>query len=517
VNGIDYFERGWSAGRDTSCMIDAFTGERVTYDEMRVKTFVIANALRARGYGEGAKGAVLGYNDIGTVSCFLSMMRAGIAAIPINARNTATENAQILRSFDCEVLFFMGTFSSVVPVIADVAKGIRDFVCIDGADGFVSLDDWTRGFDATEFELRHDPNRVLLIQPTGGTTGRPKGVMVANRGMENHVANMYAVAPMDGRPVFLAVAPLTHAAGYVMQTAMSLNGTTVLMSRVDKVKLLASIAEYGVTHTFLPPTVIYDLLEVAGIDGYDYSTLRYLIYGASPMSPEKIKRAIDVFGPVLCQVYGQTEASFPNTFLSAADHFEGGAVASMQRLGSCGRATPFCRLAIMSNGKLLADDEIGEIVIRSSGLMLGYYKADEETRAAQLDGWHLTGDIGYRDKDGYFHIVDRKKDMIISGGFNIYSVEVEAALLSHPAVQNCAVIGIPHDKWGEMVGAEIELIRGADATPQDIIAYCKNRLGAMKAPKQVVIVDQLPRSSVGKILKREIRKKYWENARRMVN
>lgn len=517
MNGIDYFERGWSMGRHAPCMIDAFTGEQVTYEEMRVRTFVIANAFRARGYGEGTKGAVLGNNDIGTVSCFLSMTRAGIAVIPINPRNTAAENAQILQSFDCEVLLFMRAFAPLVPQIADAAKGIRDFVCIDGTDGYVSLEDWTRGCDATEFELRHDPNRILLIQPTGGTTGRSKGVMVANRGMENHVANMYAVAPMDGRPVFLAVAPLTHAAGYLMQTVMSLNGTTVLMPRVDKVRLLASIAEHGVTHTFLPPTVIYDLLEVPGVENYDYSTLRYFIYGASPMSPEKVKKAIEVFGPVLCQVYGQTEASFPNTFLSSADHFNGDSVASVQRLGSCGRATPFCRLAIMSNGKLLADDEVGEIVIRSSGLMLGYYKADEETRASQHDGWHLTGDIGYRDKDGYFHIVDRKKDLIISGGFNIYSVEVESALLSHPAVQNCAVIGIPHDKWGEMVGAEVELIRGSDVTPQDIIAHCRNRLGAMKAPKQVVIVDQLPRSSVGKILKREIRKKYWENASRMVN
>src|SRR5690606_7458739 len=237
--------------------------------------------------------------------------------------------------------------------------------------------------------IPHDPDRLFLIQPTGGTTGVPKGVMVANRGMENHVANLMAVAPCPVRPVFLAAAPLTHAAGYVMQTVLALNGTAILMSKLDRTVFLESIYRYGVTHTFLPPTVIYDLLQHPDVRSYDYSSLRYLIYGASPMAPDKARKAIEVFGPVLCQVYGRSETSFPNTFLSPADHMQDDAVAPPERLSSCGRATPFCRLGIMADGKLLADGEIGEIVVRSSGLMLGYYGDEGATREVSCNGWHL--------------------------------------------------------------------------------------------------------------------------------
>jgi acyl-CoA synthetase (AMP-forming)/AMP-acid ligase II len=234
------------------------------------------------------------------------------------------------------------------------------------------------------------------------------------------------------------------------------------------------------------------------------------------MAPEKVKRAMEVFGPVMCQVYGQSEISFPNTFLSPKEHVEALASAP-ERLSSCGRASPFCRVAIMTDGRLLPDDEVGEIVIRSTGLMLGYYKNEEGTAEVTKYGWHLTGDIGYRDKAGFFYIVDRKKDMIITGGFNVFSVEVEKVLLAHPAVQNCAVIGAPDPKWDERIVAEVELAAGHEVTEAELIAFCKEKLGSVKSPKQVVVSAQLPRSSVGKILKRDVRAKYWQDKPRMVN
>ena len=517
MNGIDYLDRGWRAGPETVCMTDALTGETATYDQVRTRTLIVANALLKRGYGEKSRGAVIGFNDIATFTVFLSLTRAGVAAIPVNPRNSPKDNAWMLDAFDCDILFFLSAFADIIPEIAKSAPNIREYVCLDGAEGYVSLEEWTAGFAPEPFDLPHDPDRIYLIQPTGGTTGQPKGVMVANRGMENHVANLSAVAPCDGRPVFLAAAPLTHAARYVMQTIMSMNGSAVLFSKPDKQLRLESIPRYGVTHTFLPPTVIYDLIETPGVRDHDYSSLRYFIYGASPMSPEKAAKAIDIFGPVLCQVYGQSETSFPNTYLSPEDHMSNGAVASSSRLASCGRETPFCRMAIVEDGVELPDGEVGEFAIRSSGLMLGYYKAPEQTEEVRKSGWHLTGDVGYRDSDGFFYIVDRKKDMIVSGGFNIYSVEVETALMSHPAVQNAAVIGIPHEKWGEMVAAEVELMANAEVTDAELIQHCKDLIGSMKSPKQVVFVDQLPRSPLGKILKRDIRQKYWREAERMVN
>ncbi len=519
MNTIDYFERGWSMGPETVCLIDGSTDERMTYDEVRRMTFRIGNALKAKGYSEGGKGAVLAYNEIGAYVTFLAFVRVGFVPITVNSRNATQETAAILDSMDCEILFYTTAFEHAIDAIRGLAPRITEYVCVDaeGSDSSVpSLSRWIEGASEEEFEISHDPDRLLLIQPTGGTTDRPKGVMVANRGMENHVANMMAVAPCDVRPVYLAAAPLTHAAGYVMQTVLTSNGTGVLLSKPDKRLILSSIEKYRATHTFLPPTVIYELLDHADVGCFDYSSLRYLLYGASPMAPEKVKRAIEVFGPVMSQVYGQSEISFPNSFMTPKEHIEA-IERAPQRLSSCGRATPFCRLAIMAHGRLLPNNEVGEIVIQSSGRMLGYYKNEAGTAEVTQHGWHLTGDVGYRDDDGFYYIVDRTKDMIITGGFNVYSVEVEKALLAHPAVQNCAVIGAPDSKWGERVVAEVELAEGIEATEAELIAFCKERLGSVKAPKQVIVTLQLPRSSVGKILKREVRKKYWQDKSRMVN
>lgn len=516
MNGIDFFDRGWHTGPQTPCMVDGATGEQLTYDQVRTQTFRIANALKGRGYRTGSKGAILAFNEIGAFVVYLALLRLGMAPITINTRNSIQENASILGSMDCEIVFYTSAFEHALETVRQEAVNIREYVCIDGHGTQPALQAWVDGYGAEEFEIAHDVNRLLLIQPTGGTTGRPKGVMVANRGMENHVANLMAVAPCDVRPVYLAAAPLTHAAGYVMQTVLAANGTGILLSKPDKTLILSLIEKHGVTHTFLPPTVIYELLDHPDVGKYDYSSMRYFIYGASPMAPDKVKRAMEVFGPVMCQVYGQSETSFPNTFLSPADHVEA-VRAAPHRLSSCGRATPFCKLGIMSDGKLVPDGEVGEIVLRSGGLMLGYYKNDQATAEVSQHGWHLTGDLGYRDKDGFFYIVDRKKDMIITGGFNVFSVEVEKTLLAHPAVQNCAVIGAPDAKWGERIVAEVELSADAKVSEEDLIAFCKERIGSVKTPKQIVVADQLPRSSVGKILKREVRAKYWKDSTRMVN
>jgi len=516
MNGIDYLDRGWRIGADTVCLLDGASGERLTYDQVRTNTFRIGNALQAHGYQTGSKGAVLAYNEIGAFVVYLSFMRLGMVPITINSRNSIAENASILDTMGCEILFYSTAFAQAIADVKRLAPQIREFVCIDADGEDPSLAAWTADASSDYFEVPHDPDRLLLIQPTGGTTGKPKGVMVANRGMENHVANMMAVAPMNSRPVFLAVAPLTHAAGYVMQTCLAQNGTGVLLSKPDKVGIMRLIQEHKVTHTFVPPTLIYELLDHPDVSKYDYSSMRYFIYGAAPMSPDKVRRAIDVFGPVMCQVYGQSETSFPNTFLSPQDHVDA-ITSAPERLSSCGRSTPLCAVEIMTDGKLLPDGEVGEIVVRSSGLMLGYYNQEEGAASTTYNGWLLTGDVGYRDKAGFFYIVDRKKDMIITGGFNVFSVEVEKTLLSHPAVQNCAVVGVPDSKWGERVLAEVELVEQASVTPAELITFCKERIGSVKAPKEIVIVEALPRSSVGKILKRDVRAKYWVDKTRMVS
>jgi acyl-CoA synthetase (AMP-forming)/AMP-acid ligase II len=499
-------------------MIDGVNGSRYSYDWVRRQTFRIANALHGRGYGIGSKASVLSHNSAESFTVVLSIMRTGMTYIPVNARNTVEHNAHIMQAFDCDVLFFQKNLADSIEAFRKSAPHIREFVCIDGTvDSIPSLMEWMDGYGVGEFDLPHDPERPYEILPTSATTGFPKGVIFPNRQLESILANFMAVAPIDVPPVFLAVAPLTHLAGKFMQYIMAMGGTGVILPNVDKPLILESIPKHRVTHMFLPPTVIYDLLLEPTVRNTDYSSLRYFLYSASPMAPEKVKEAIEVFGPVMCQVWGQSESAW-NTILMPADHFQNGDIASPQRLSSCGKPLPFVNVAVMDDeGRLLPPNEKGELVIRGQCVMQGYYNNPTETTEVSQYGWHHTGDVGYRDDEGYFYIVDRKKDMIISGGFNIYSVEVERVVLAHPDVQEGIVIGVPDPKWGEAVKAVVEIKPGATVGPEDIIAWCRQELGAMKSPKSVDIVDALPRSAIGKVLKREVRKWYWGDRERMVS
>lgn len=518
MNPIDYFDRGFWRNPSGQCLIEGETGRALTYAQARELTLKVAVALR-RDFALGAKAAVLSYNDCLGFACVLALLRAGLTWIPINPRNTPAENANVLDAFDCEMLFYSSAFASAVDEIRRTAPGIRVYVCIDGPSKDAPfIDEWLTGVTAAEVETPHDPDRVYAIQPTGGTTGFPKGVMQPSRALENIVANLMAIAPCANPPVFLAAAPLTHAAGVIMQYILAQGGSAVIFAKIDRQAILAAIPRFAITHTFLPPTVIYDLLAEPSVGRFDYSSLRYFMYGASPVAPEKLRQAVETFGPVMCQVYGQTETAMPTTCLSPADHFEDGEIASERRLSSCGRQTPFARVAIMDDSRaILPPGQIGEIAVRGQGAMLGYYKKPDLTNEVLIDGWLLTGDLGYMDEEGFFYIVDRKRDIIISGGFNIYSLEVERALLAHAAVQDCAVIGVPDQRWGEAVKAIVQLRPKAACEKADLISFCKEQIGSIKAPKSVDFVQDLPRSAVGKILKRELKKKYWEGRDKMVS
>lgn len=500
-------------------MIHALTGEVHSYERVRDLTLRVAATLQGKGCARGCRVAVLSANDPLAYSAVLGILRAGLVWLPVNPRNSVAENAALLDAFGCEVLFFAANFAGDVATIAARAPGMREFVCVDGsAAGHPGLDEWTRGHGASPVEPVHDATRLFAIQPTGGTTGSPKGVMLANHCVEYVVASLLAVAPCDAPPVFLAAAPLTHAAGMTFQYVLAQGGCGIVFPSADRQALLEAIPRFGISHVFLPPTLIYDLLAQPGVRGHDYASLRYFFYGAAPIAPEKLREAIEVFGPVMCQVYGQVETGFPTTCLAPADHLQGGKPASLERLASCGRATPLTCVEIMDeHGRILPEGEVGEIVVRGLGVMQGYLDDPEATAEVMRHGWLHTGDIGRRDAAGYFTIVDRRKDMIVSGGFNIYSNEVERAILAHPEVLDCAVIGVPDARWGEAVKAIVQLRPGATLASAPLIAACKKSIGSMKAPKSVEFVAALPRSATGKVLKRELRQRYWAGRSRMVS
>ncbi|HWE31055.1 MAG TPA: AMP-binding protein, partial [Polyangia bacterium] len=411
MNLIDFFDRGAMHYPDRDCFV---AGERrYRYRQVRALTLRLANGLRGLGFGEGKKGAVLSFNDPISFSCALAILRTGGAWVPLNPKSGVDEHAHILTQLECDVVFYQAQLAPVVDALRSRAPNVRHWRCIDAAVGNEpAVVEWAAQLGEDEVDLPPNPARLAMLVGTGGTTGRPKGVMLSNRSVETFAATTLAVMPHEAPPVYLAAAPLTHAAGILCFPFFAEGATIVVHAKVDPQAILAAIARDRVTTLFLPPTAIYMLLAQPNVRDFDYASLRYFIYGAAPMSTDKLKEALAVFGPVMAQLYGQSESPMLVTFLPPREHFERGAIAGDARLRSCGRVTPFTRASIMDDeGRHLPAGEVGEIVVRGDLVMSGYYRDPAETAAAGAHGWHHTGDLGYRDADGYFTIVDRKKDL----------------------------------------------------------------------------------------------------------
>ena len=508
---IDYFDRGADLYPDRHCLHDGTQGW--TYKDVRAQTHRVANGLLAAGLGRGSKAAVYSPNHAAAYACLLGIVRAGITWAPVNARNALEENLYILGNTDVEFLFYHSSFEASLPRIREACPRIRDFVCLDAP----SFDSWLARHKEEAPDLPDDPDAVAFLASSGGTTGRPKGVQITNRNIEAMNSIFWACMPVTTTPVHLMVAPMTHAAGVCSFPLLPYGGTNIFMGTADPGGILAAIEKHRVTHIYMPPTLIYMLLAHPDVAKYDYSSLRHLVYASAPMSVDKLVEAIRVFGRILTQTYGQAEACMMCTFFSPAAHVAAQESNKRYRLASCGKVSPLVRLEVMDEtGKLLPRGERGEIVVRGALVMAGYYNNDAATKEASAFGWHHTGDIGVIDEDGFVYIVDRKKDMIISGGFNVFPSEVEQVLWSHPAVQDCAVIGVPDDKWGEAVKAVVELKPGASVPADELIHLAKHKLGGVKAPKSVDFIAALPRSPVGKVLKKTLREPYWAGRERKI-
>lgn len=503
---IDYLDKGATLGVAEPCLT---MGERdMSYGEVQRLTWRVARALDRSGIKPGDKVAVLSGNDPIAFACVFSISRAGGVWCPINPRNEAAENRFILDAFDCASLIFHSAYAPLVEQMrADLPK-LSLLVCLDKPTPFApALDAWLDGVDDEPFEVA-TLDDVAMIAGTGGTTGEPKGVMLSGRNLETMSALTLMSYPFEGRPVYLAMAPLTHAAGVLCFAILTLGGRIVVMPKADLTEFLDLIERRRVTHTFLPPTLIYMLLENPKLAETDRRSLQCFWYGAAPISVTRLEEAIDRIGPVMAQLFGQTEAPMMISTMAPKDHFNPDGTIARHRLASAGRPTPLTQLAVIDDdGRLLPTGERGEIVVRGSLVMEGYYKNAKATAEVSRFGWHHTGDIGYLDEENFLYIVDRAKDMIITGGFNVYSIEVEQALLQHPDVMDSAVFGLPDTKWGERVAAVVQLHAGRVLTAEDIIAFVKRRIGSVKAPKQVDIWPELPRSKVGKVLKKDIREK----------
>ena len=484
-----------------------FEGQSLTYADLDQTSSALASVLAAEGVGPGDRVAILEKN---TPLCFDVMFGAakcGAASVPINWRLAPTEVTAIVVDADAKVLIVGEEFD------APVIDGVHVVRAPDVATWCATGDGVDPGY-----EQRSDDVAIQLY--TSGTTGVPKGVVLTNCNLLGRLGDAGKLWGYDPDSVNLVVSPLFHIGGAGTALLAFIPGATSVMLRTaDPVQILSAIGTYSVTNAFLVPALIQMLLDSPGCEDVDWSTFRTLLYGASPISTSLLRRAMSVMRCDFIQLYGITEHSGCLTYLPPGDHDPEQRPALLR---SCGKPLPWVDLKVVDPDDLtpLGPHQVGEIWVRSDQTMLGYWKQPNATATALTsEGWLRTGDAGFRDDQGYLILHDRIKDMIISGGENIYPAEVENVLSAHPAVADCAVIGAPHDLWGETPLAVIVLRAGTRASPDldtDIIAFCRRSLAGFKCPTRIKVVDVLPRNPAGKVLKRELREAAWAGHPRRV-
>ncbi len=506
---LDVLDAALARHADRVCI--RFRDETYTYAEVDRLSGQIANALLDGGFTAGMKGAVYALNCARGFLATLGIIRAGGTWIPVNPRNSTADNVEVMLQFECDALFYQQGFEEAILQVCERSTRVSVMVNLDDQSQHApQFDDWLSGHADAAPTVKVNPDDLVSIPLTGGTTGLPKGVMLSHA---NFCAFDYAMSSglNSEDTVWLCAAPMTHVGGRIALASLSSGGRFVILDKVDLQEIMATIEREKVTDMFLPPTAIYTWLEQPNIGDFDLSSLKRVGYGSAPMSLDKLKQAIEVLGPVMQGGFGQTECPMFIAALRPEEHLVDGKIAPDSRLASVGRATAISELAILNDqGDKLPVGELGEIAVRGPGVSLGYYQSPEETAKIRLNGWHLTGDIGFLDEEGFLSIVDRKKDMIITGGFNVYSTEVEQALMSIPGIGVAVVIGIPSERWGEEVRAIVQPEQGCKLDAGQILAEARARLGGVKAPKSVELTDDFPRTPLGKIDKKAIRAPYWE-------
>jgi fatty-acyl-CoA synthase len=474
----------------------------ITYAELAASTRALAAALQALDPEPQTRVAICAGNSARHILALLAVLASGKIWVPLNYRSTAREIGRILDATTPSIVIVDPAGAPLTPTGDGARIHLDDGDDGDGGSGTgLRLNALLRqyaGREPTRHALSRDATQAIKF--TGGTTGLPKGVMQPYRAWNAGIINQISSWALTRDDRYVVSAPITHGTGTYVLPVLASGGAHLLLDSVTPATITAAFRERGGTLSFMPPTLIYMIMAQDGVSRADFPKLRNLIYGGAPMPPEKIDRAREFFGPVLGTTYGQTEAPQIATVLRPAD------LNDPRNRASVGRATWLSDVAIMApDGTLLPRGEIGEVVVQGDLTMTGYWRLPEKTAETLVDGWLHTGDTGLIDARGYLFLKDRLRDVIITGGFNVYPVDVENALSSHPAVYECSVFGLPDDKWGEAVHAAVQFHPGAQADADALKAHVRALLGPVATPKQFHIHDSLPRSSVGKVLKNAVR------------
>jgi len=494
-----------------------FEDKHLTYQEVDSRANAIANSLLRMGLKKGDRVSLLADNTFEWIEMYFAPAKAGLIFAPINTNIVARELEYILNYIRPKVLILQPRFVEVIESIKSQLS-IQSYVVMgSGVPGMESYDRLIQEGSKEEPAVELDGLDPALIIFTGGTTGMPRGAVHHHRGLVYNAHAMAIDLRQNYNDVEIHITPMYHTA-MASQTMCStlLGNKHVIVSKFEAANVLEAIVKEKVTCGFVVPTIINALLQFPDLDKYDLSSLRALYYGAAPMPINLLEKALKTIPCAFIQFYGQTE-TFLMATLPPEDHIVEGPPEKVKRSRAAGRALVNYELRVVDKeDRDMPVGEVGEIVGRSVSTALGYWEKPEETADLLRGGWLHTGDLAYMDEDGYLYIVERKKDMIISGGKNIYCPEIEEVLYSHPAILEATVFGVPDDYWGEAVKACVVLKPGKELTEEELIEFCRQKLASYKKPKSVDLLKELPKSPQGKILKRVLRDKYWEHSEKKI-
>lgn len=494
----------------------AFDGANpISYRDLGKMVGRASSSFDHLGLRHGDSVVQLSGNRIETFAVMAAAYLKGLRSTTLNALNGLDDQRFIIADTAARLVVVDPLYADLVPALrcGSSAKWLAHGGGIEGVPDFWASD---QDQDPGPLRVEAQANDVVRVAYTGGTTGRPKGVMLSHRSLVAQATGTIIACKGVENQRFLCAAPISHAAGALIVPVLAAGGTVILQQGFEPVAFLKAVERHRATMTMLVPTMISALVDHPACKRTALESLKLILYGAAPMSPDRIRKAMEVFGPILAQSYGQTEAPGTVLLLDPDDHRH----ADPAVLGSAGRPYPGVKVALFdSDDVLVSRGDVGELCVRGALVMDGYHGQPEQTALALRDGWLRTGDLARRDEYGYYHLVDRKKDVIVSGGFNVYPREIEDVIATFPGVKAVAVIGVPDDKWGEAVMAIIVLhAEGRSGWDKGaLLAMIRSRKGAVAVPKTVAIWDSLPLTSLGKVDKKKIKAVFWSGRSRAIN
>jgi acyl-CoA synthetase (AMP-forming)/AMP-acid ligase II len=493
----------------------------LTYRQANERINKLANVLLGLGIKKGENVAILLHNCPEFIETLFACFKVGIGTVPINFRLHPKECSFIIDNSEAVAVVFGDDFRDSLYALKNEMPRVKNYICItDPLEGMLQYKKLLEGQPPTFADVDVERNDLAWLFYTSGTTGQPKGAMLTHHNLMtmtmNFFSDMISLGPDD---VILHAAPLSHGSGLygIPNVAKGAANVVLHVKTFDPKTVFETIQRRRVTNMFAAPAMIKRLVISPEIDKYDLSSIKCIHYGGAPIYVEDLKEAVNKLGQVFVQLFGQAESPMTISYLRKEEHLLEGTEEQMKRLTSAGIPRTDVEVKVFDeNDKELPAGKMGEIVVRGEVVMKGYWKNPQATADTLRGGWLHTGDLGIMDERGYVYILDRAKDMIISGGENIYSREIEDVILHHPAVHEVAVIGVPDETWGEAIKAIVALKEGQQATKEDIINFCKEHLASFKKPKSVEFIDAIPKNPYGKVLKRELREKYWAGEARRV-